>query len=170
MPTAAVDTFSRAWEELYTACPALRQRAIIAVAVDDRDCSHQSQQGTSWNQMDFPLSGDTGEVQNLQIVSSYKRWHNWSDPDYNNWTAVTESDTYYSIQFAPEGDVDFPYFPFAVYRTNIWRSCNRQGGSLCKYEDGKWVEKRNWLLTDDKTTVYNHISDAWKKAPIAGEE
>ena len=170
MPTAAVDTFSRAWDELYTACPALRQRAIIAVAVDDRDCSHQSQQGTNWNQMDFPLNGNIGEMQNLQIVSSYKRWHNWSDPDNENWTAVTESDTYYSIQFAPEGDVDFPYFPFAVYKTNVWKSCNRAGGSLCRYEGGSWVEKKNWLLTDDKTTSQGMVSGSWTKLPIIGDE
>lgn len=170
MPTAAVDTFDRAWEELYQASPQLRTREIVAVAVRDRNVAYEKQQGTSWNQMDFPLGGASSDLKNLQIVSSFKRWHNWSDPDFNNWKAVTESDTYYSIRFAPGGDVDFPYFPLAVYRTNVWRSCNRTGGSVCRLEDGAWVEKRNWLLTDDKATMQGIMSGSWEKLPIIGEE
>ena len=170
MPNGNQDSFARAWEELYAASPALRERAIIAVACDDLDRTYQTRQGTQWKEMDFPLSGNVGDVQSLTIVNSFSRWHNWSDPDNDNWTAVTESDTYFSIQFAPEGDVDFPYFPFAIYKTNVWRSCNRTGGSVCRLESGAWVEKKNWLLTDDKTTSQNMLSGSWTKLPIIGEE
>lgn len=170
MPNGNQDSFARAWEELYAASPALRERAIIAVACDDLDRTYQTRQGTQWKQMDFPLSGNVGDVQSLTIVNSFSRWHNWSFPDNNDWLAVTESDTYFSIQFAPEGDVDFPYFPFAIYKTNVWRSCNRTGGSVCRLESGAWVEKKNWLLTDDKTTSQNMLSGSWTKLPIIGEE
>lgn len=170
MPGAQADSFERAWSELFAASPALSSRMIVAVAVRDANVRWEKKQGTNWNQMDFALGGSSSGIQNLQIVSSYVRWHNWSDPDNENWTAVTQSDTYYSIQFAPEGDVDFPYFPFAVYKTNIWKSCNRTGGSLCRYEGGSWVEKKNWLLTDDKTTSQGMVSGSWTKLPIIGDE
>ena len=170
MPSATADTFSRAWGELYTASPQLPTRMIVAVAVSDNDVEYQKRQGTSWSQMDFALPGDSSGVQNLQIVNSFSRWHLWGDMPTSQWKAITESDTYYSIQFAPEGDVDFPYFPFAIYKTSVWRSCNRTGGSVCRLENGIWVEKKNWLLTDDKTTSQNMLSGSWTKLPIIGEE
>lgn len=170
MPTAAVDTFERAWRELFQASPELETRMIVGVACRDKNVTWEKKQGTSWSQMDFPLGGSSSDIHSLQIVNSFIRWHNWSDPDSQNWKAVTESNTYYSIQFAPEGDIDFPYFPFAIYKVNVWRSCNRTGGSLCRYEGGQWVEKKNWLLTDEKDTSQNMIRGSWTKLPIIGEE
>lgn len=170
MSDPAVDSFARAWQELYTACPSLRTREIIAVAVDDSDRSYEKQQGTSWTQMDFPLSGNVSEIQNLTLVNSFVRFYDATGSSQNDWTAVSATDQSFSISFAPEGDIDFPYFPFAIMKTNTWRSANRTGGSVSRLENGVWIDKRNWLLTDENTTSQNMLDGGWTKLPIIGKE
>lgn len=63
----------------------------------------------------------------------------------------------------------FDYFPFAVRKGSVWKSCNRNGGGSYIRKNGSWRELKNSNGTGESDAYYRS-SGSWIKTPKIGEE
>lgn len=165
---AGQDSFSRAWNELYSACPDLHQTMIVGVACDDKNVNYDVRKGSSWNSYDIPLNGDPNSVRGLVVANGFMRWY-WhgSDAPGGVKCSVVDYRSEFKVAVAPEGSLEFLYFPWAVYQGG-WKSCDRDGGSY-QWMSGGWQDRKNSLTDDSKTTVWYMKNGGWAKAPLIGD-
>lgn len=120
----------------------------------------QAQSLGYWNSgfkvTDFPRVGSTT---NVTVYVAYPVSYGEGD------TPVQLSALPFSFSFS--GILE--YFPFAVY-SDGWQSCNREGGSLTKYNGSSWGDLKNIEDASDVSTVFNYDGSSWQIAPKIGNE
>lgn len=168
----STDTFDAAWNQLLTACPDLSEKMISGVAVRDSDGERQTRQGTSWSSWDYPISGLGDLSSGFTIVTGFSRYYDWEEGGEelpaDQRFAVADRRGSYQLTIGP-GEITFPYFPWAVYQSSTWLSCDREGGSLTRWDGSAWVDETNDLVDDESDHVHHYLS-GWQKSLIVGEE
>ena len=62
----------------------------------------------------------------------------------------------------------FDYFPFAVRKGGVWKSCNRSGGGSYIRKGGSWRDLKNSNGTGESDAYYRS-GGSWIKTPKIGE-
>lgn len=63
----------------------------------------------------------------------------------------------------------FDYFPFAVLKSGVWKSCNRSGGGSYVRKSGSWRDLKN-SNGDSESDAHYRSGSTWIKTPKIGEE
>lgn len=63
----------------------------------------------------------------------------------------------------------FDYYPFAVRKGGVWKSCNRDGGSTTIRKGGSWRDVKNSHKSDSDSQAFYRDGSSWKRTPDIGE-
>lgn len=106
-------------------------------------------------------------VSTIELSLAYPIYYSYSSTGSTSRdgdTAVSFS----SVSFEFEVTNLIEYYPFAIYSSSAWQSCNRSGGALEKYSGSAWTDLKNIEGSSDDSSVFNYDGSSWNIAPLIG--
>jgi len=117
------------------------------------------------------MKNPTGGISaTISVLSLWNRWLRW-DSSHSDDHAVTGVDPGFVNLSGESFDppIDWSYYPWAIRKSGVWKSHNREGGYLKSRESGEFTDSKNSLYPPPKTT-YRRINGVWLMCPKIGEE
>lgn len=136
-------------------------------------------------------SGDGIELEPETVVDATSGNFNWGFPSSGNWARIgntSNMDGYIWVAGTGTYSVTDPiypdpvrvaitdweelldYFPFAIAKSKVWMSCNREGGSVQRRISNKWQDQTNNVEPEDEQHAYVRTDDKWVKSEKIGKE